>query len=85
MRRLVRLLVDALHKDTPPPRNAFKLGDEAFGCDWPATSPRHLGIPCVGVPEVIGYRGEWYVPVRPTPRVRLLNLLVSLLDRWPVR
>ena len=37
------------------------------------------GRSCSG--EIIGFRGEWYKPIKPTLRVRLHNWLISIGDR----
>jgi hypothetical protein len=66
-------LAEVLSKPAPAPRNFYDLGPEAFGCNWPDDFPE-----IHGVPEIIGFRGEWYTPVKPSLRVRLHNWLIRI-------
>lgn len=64
-------IAELISAPSPPPKGGW-LNDmpEAFG----ALNDR-------GEVVVIGYLGEWYVPVHPTLRVRLHNWLISLGER----
>lgn len=65
-------LADIISKPTPPPAGGF-LNDlpEAFG-----VLDEH------GEVYIIGYRGEWFAPIKPSFRVRLHNWLINVgVDR----
>ncbi|MBS69391.1 MAG: hypothetical protein CMK98_13795 [Pseudomonas sp.] len=65
--KVAHQLAELLYKPAPDPPHGF-LDDlpEAFG----AVDER-------GEVYVIGYKGEWFVPVKTSLRVRLRNWLVS--------
>ncbi|AVO21368.1 hypothetical protein PBI_MEGABEAR_58 [Mycobacterium phage Megabear] len=66
----INRLLDRLAPPCPPPAGGFEDElPEAFGA-----------LDENGEVTVIGYRGEWFVPVKPTLRVRLRNWLVRLVD-----
>lgn len=65
---IVIALAEAISKPAPPPAGWLnELGSEAF-----AALDEHGEI------SVIGYRGEWYKPVKPSLRVRLHNWLIRI-------
>lgn len=66
-------LADLLSGSPKAPHNFHDLGPEAFGVNFPDDFPE-----VHGVPEIIGYRGEWYVPVKPSLRTRLHNWLIRI-------
>ena len=64
-------LLDILAPPAPPPPGGFVDSlPEAFGA-----LDEH------GEVFVIGYKGEWFVPVSPTLRVRIHNLIVNAINR----
>lgn len=66
MRSLLLRAADALSDPAPPPPGGFVDSlPEAFGA-----RDEHGNI------FVIGYKGEWYRPIKPSLRVRLHNWLV---------
>lgn len=51
---------------------------------WRNELPEAFGaLDASGDVSVIGYLGEWYVPIKPTIRVRLHNWLINVGDRCP--
>lgn len=68
-------LIDVLAQPSPPPPGGFRDDlPEAFAA---------LNVD--GSVMVIGYQGEWYEPIRLTPRTRLRNWLVSRYNRQSER
>ena len=65
--KIAHRIADAIATPAPPPPGGF-VDDlpEAFGA-----LDEH------GEVFIIGYKGEWFTPVKPTLRVRLHNWLVS--------
>lgn len=52
------------------------IGPECFGIGWPDDFPEEHGYP-----THICFRGETYIPLKPTPRTRLHNRLVSVANK----
>jgi hypothetical protein len=65
-------LADFFFESSSPPPPGGWLDDlpEAFGA-----------LDEKGEVFIIGYKGEWYVPVKPKPRVRIRNWLLRIGDR----
>lgn len=70
MQQLLEKAIDILDTSSPPPAQWVNEIPEAFG-----------GADELGNVYIIGYRGEWYRPLKPSPRVRLHNWLVSIWNR----
>lgn len=67
IRQVCRKLAATLYKADPPPPGGFVNSlPEAFGAR-----------DADGEIFVIGYRGEWYFPLKPNLRTRVRNWLVS--------
>lgn len=66
--RLAFALADLVSKpEGPPPGGFLNILPEAFGA-----------VDACGDVFVIGYKGEWYTPLKPKFRVRLHNWLITI-------
>lgn len=63
---IAETLIKVLYTPAPPPHDWITDLPEAFAA-----------VDGQGDVTVIGYRGEWYVPIKPSLRVRLRNWLIS--------
>jgi hypothetical protein len=59
-------LIEVLYKRTPPPAGWLNELPEAFAA-----------VDDQGNVTAIGYKGEWYMPVKPSLRVQLRNWLIG--------
>jgi hypothetical protein len=63
------IFIKVLYKQTPPPADWLNGLPEAFAA-----------VDDQGNVMAIGYKGEWYTPVKPSLRVRLRNWLIGRTD-----
>lgn len=69
--RRIGQLLDLVSPPAPPPPGGFIDNlPEAFGA-----------LDENGEVFVIGYKGEWFVPVQPSLRVRIHNLIINAYNR----
>lgn len=75
--KVIQRIAVLVSKPGPTLSNGRPVGPGAYGYDWPDNKPTFESD---DIPQVIGFRGTWYVPRKQSLRCRFHSWLISLLE-----